>query len=244
MSKRAERALAKLRKLVADLAAVVDALATAAAGSQAIAVASKPRKPRFDAKTWPYQGQPHTVRQLAELAGVTPHTMRERLSRLPPEVAVGQGKTKFAPGRLRTFVVNGETLSVADLAKRAGISWVTMYQRLRRYSPEEAVRIPLQRRGITVRKPGPKAEPARKPIAATQAPTPAPTRAPTPAPTRAPTPAPTAAPEVIVPANVKRTVAKAPPGRFDVQQAPSTFGRIGQYEETGSAVARQYRRGA
>lgn len=46
--------------------------------------------------------------------------------------------------------------------------------------------------------------------------------------------------EVIVPANVKRTVAPPIPDRFAVSKAPSTFGRIGQYEDTGSAIARQY----
>lgn len=52
------------------------------------------------------------------------------------------------------------------------------------------------------------------------------------------------APEVRLAGDVKITVAKAPPGRFEVERAPSVFGRIGQYEKTGSAVERQYERKA
>jgi hypothetical protein len=217
----------------------------------------KPRAPRRDAKTFAYQGQQLTVLQLAGLAHVNSHTMRERLKRLTPEVAVAQGKAKFAPGARHTFELEGKRHTVADLAARAGVSWTTMWQRLKRHSPEVAISFGKQARGMQAfpRKKAKAAPPLLAsprvriaPVATaapTPAPTPAPTRAPTaaptPAPTRRPTPAPTAPPEVITPADVKRTVAKAPPGRFEVQHAPKIFGgRIGQYEHTGSAVSKRY----
>lgn len=183
-----------------------------------------------------------TVLQLAGLAGVNAHTMRERLKRLAPEVAVAQGKAKFAPGARRMFQLDGKPHTVADLAARAGVSWTTMWQRLQRHSPAEAISFGKLRQGQTRTQPRRrKAEPPL--LASPRVRTPKAVAAPaaTATPTAAPTPAPTPAPAPIVPANVKRTVAKTPPGRFEVQHAPRTFGRIGQYEDTGTAIARQYR---
>lgn len=214
-----------------------------------------PRAPRRDAKTWPYQGQPHTAAQLAAIAGIDSQAMRERLKRMPPEVAVAQGKAKFSPGSRRTFDIGGKPHTVGDLARLAGVSWSTMWQRLQRHSAEVAISFGKQPRGVPrfSKRAGKAVSPApllvdprvRTPKApgAAAAQMPAPTRAPTPVPTARPTPAPTPKPTpapAIVPANVKRTVAKTPPGRFEVDRAPSVFGRIGQYEKTGSAVERKY----
>lgn len=209
------------------------------------------------AKMWPYKGEQLTLAQLAALAGIKPTAMRERLVRLSPEAAVAQGQSRFQLGELRTWQLDGQALTVSELAHRAGVSRDTMRQRLRRHTPEVAVSFGRMPRGVQAfprRAKGPRKPiealavnvvPTQAPRAATPAPTPAPTAAPTPAPTprptRPPTPAPTAPPEPITPANVKRTVAKAPPGRFEVQHAPKIFGgRIGQYEDTGSAVSKRY----
>lgn len=240
----------ELQRLLGRMQAIVGELS----GGQVDVPAPAPRAPRSDAKTWLYQGQPHTALQLATIAGIDSQAMRERLKRMAPEVAVAQGQAKFAPGSRRLFDLDGKAHTVGDLARLAGVSWTTMWQRLQRHSAEVAISFGKLPRGVTrfpkTRKaaaaaPEPSSKPrARIPTLATSAPTPAPTRAPTaaptPQPTRAPTPASTPAPAPIVPTNVKRTVAKAPPGRFEVHAAPSVFGRIGQYEDTGSAVARQY----
>lgn len=83
--------------------------------------------------------------------------------------------------------------------------------------------------------------PAQTPIAPPRAAPPRPARAAVP-PTPASAPrAPKA--EVIVPANVKRTVAPTPKGRFDSGEVPPTFSGagIGHYEATGSAIERAHR---
>lgn len=247
----------ELQRLLSRMAAIVGQIC----GGAPAGPDKPPRPPRRNARTYAYQGQHLTVLQLAGLAGVNAHTMRERLKRMAPEVAVAQGKAKFAPGARRMFQLDGKPHTVADLAARAGVSWTTMWQRLQRYSPAEAISFGKLRQGQTRKQPRRrKAEPpllasprvrTPKAVAApaataapTAAPTPAPTRAPTlvptPRPTRAPTPVPTPAPAPIVPANVKRSFRKAPPGRYEADSAPPTFGRIGQYEDTGSAIARQY----
>lgn len=216
----------ELQRLLGRMQAIVGQLC--AGGADLPAQARRvPRAPRRDAKTWPYQGQPHTAAQLATIAGIDSQAMRERLKRMPPEMAVAQGKAKFSPGSRRTFDIGGKPHTVGDLARLAGVSWTTMWQRLQRHSAEVAISFGKQPRGVP-------RFPKRAGKAVTPAP-PVPTARPTPAPTPKPTPAP-----VIVPADVKRTVAKAPPGRFEVERAPRVFGRIGQYEKTGSAVERQY----
>lgn len=238
---------AELQQLLDRLGALVGKLVGAEPAKR-----SPPLRVHPSAKLWPYKGEQLTLAQLAALAGIKPTAMRERLVRLSPEAAVGQGQSRFQRGELRTWRLDGQDLTVTELAARAGVSHDTMRQRLRRHPAEVAVSFGRMPRGVQAfprRAKGPRKPieaaavnvvPTQPPRAATPAPTAAPTPAPTPAPTRRLTPAPTAAPEVITPANVKRTVAKAPPGRFEVHHAPSTFGRIGQYEDTGSAVAQQY----
>lgn len=243
----------ELQQLLDRVGALVGQLCGAAPAKRQMPLRVHP-----SAKLWPYKGEQLTLAQLAALAGIKPTAMRERLVRLSPEAAVAQGQLRFQHGELRTWQLDGKPMTVADLAERAGVSRDTMRQRLRRHAPEVAVSFGRMPRGIQAfprRAKGPRKPiealavnvvPTQAPRAATTpaptlAPTRAPTAAPTLAPTRPPTPAPTAAPEVITPADVKRTVAKAPPGRFEVQHAPKIFGgRIGQYEDTGSAVARQY----
>jgi len=200
-----------------------------------------------EAQTFPYQGKMLTAAQLAKLAGVHRTVMRERLKRHTAEESVARGARKFTKGPRDLYELDGERLSVRQLAERAGVSWVTMWQRLRKRTPAEAL-LPNQRQ---------RAAPAAAPTP-TPAPSPAPTAAPRrairitpteqllaipPTPTRAPTPAPTA-PEVIEPPGVKRIVAKTPPGRFEVvDKPPSVFGRIGTYREPpASAAARALKR--
>lgn len=256
----------ELQGLLSRMAAIFGELAGGGPPVPTVAAAPSPRKraPRRNARTWAYQGQQLTARELAGLAGINVDAMRERLTRLTPEAAVAQGQAKFQPGTRRTFELDGQQMTVGDLAARAGVSWCTMWQRLQRHSPEVAISFEKMPRGIQ-RFPRKSAEPKGEPppllasarvrlpkaaAAPTPKPTQEPTRAPTSAPTAAPTKAstaptskPTTAP-VIVPADVKRTVAKAPPSRYEVQRPPATFGRIGQYERTGSAVERQYERKA
>lgn len=220
-----QRILTRVQDIVNKVSEVQPLLDRAKALTEKIAEPKPEAPPRPHAITHPYQGKPHTVAELAALAGVNRHTMRERLKRLTPEVAVAQGQAKFAPGARRMFELDGKPHTVAELAAKAGISWTAMWQRLQHHSAAEAVSFPKLPKGVQHRRTAP--APEAPPLLAS-------------ARVRTPTPAPTPAPAPIVPADVKRTVAKAPLGRFEVQHAPPVFGRIGHYEQTGSAVERQY----
>lgn len=199
-----------------------------------------------EAQTFPYKGKMLTAAQLAKLAGVHRTVMRERLKRHTAEESVARGARKFTKGPRDLYELHGEKLSVRQLAERAGVSWVTMWQRLRKKTPAEAM-LPNQRRRAA-----PAAAPTPTP-APSPAPSPAPTAAPRrairitpteqllaipPTPTRAPTPAPTPAPAL-----EPTTVIARPLGRYEVAAAPSIFGRIGSYPEPPrSAAARALKR--
>lgn len=173
----------------------------------------------------------------------------------PPEVA--------EPGRHGpppTHMLDGKPIYVRELARMAGCSKAAMQQRLSKHgmTPEQAVAAGAR---MTTGGASPKQKQARRVGGAHDAGV-----APPAPPTRAKSVfdvstgaaviakvratqhsvrafAPDA--EVIIPPDVKRTVAETPKDRrFEIDgPRPSTFGRIGQYESTGSAIERQYRSG-
>lgn len=203
-------------------------------------------------------GHQFTCRQLAELAGCSHQAMHRRLARgHSPAKAVAWGpadrnrKRPEAVGTPRQgkHEYNGQRYTCAQLAELAGCGWMAMRSRLRLMSPAEAVA-----RGAS--------DPhrKRKPDAPVKAQAPKP---PKPAPVKQTKPASSAdlsakswaiqakkkAPKVAAPTGpvvmlpgAKITRAPAPVGRFavDPRTVPCTFGRIGQYEDTGTAIARQY----
>lgn len=205
-------------------------------------------------------GHQFTCRQLAELAGCSHQAMHRRLARgHSPAKAVAWGpadrnrKRPEAVGTPRQgkHEYNGQRYTCAQLAELAGCGWMAMRSRLRLMSPAEAVA-----RGAS--------DPhrKRKPDAPVKAQAPKP---PKPAPVKQTKPASSAklsakSWSISEKKADKRTLKPADmPGegirtektvvtvakhfdRFAVDPAsvPSIFGRIGQYEDTGTAIARQY----
>lgn len=175
-------------------------------------------------------GKPMSVPELAALAGCKAGTMQYRLKTMgmTPEAAVAAG-ARMASGPVPTHTYNGQKMYASDLAKLAGCSLTTMHKRLTvgGMTPEHAVavgksmmrrahrRADIQARDAGVAPPAPpsRASSVFGPTLDRKA-------------------------EAATPPNVKRTVAPALPDRFTPTVFPSTFGPIGSYERTGSALER------
>lgn len=198
----------------------------------AVAARKRPNPPR-PALRHSYQGRLVSVNDLAEAAGCSWSCMQQRLRRHTPDVAVAMGAsgergvkrpeftraaTEAAAAKAKRFDYKGQQLTARELAALAGCTAKQMHLRLRHCSAERAVAMGAAdirgKRRFDVPSDGTQAraaEPARK--AAT-------------------TPAPAADAEIIIPANVKRTVAPPIPERFTPTHAPQHFsGRIGRYDE-------------
>jgi hypothetical protein len=151
------------------------------------------------------------------------------------------------------FSLNGRPVTVRELAALAGCSKTAMHERLTAagLSPEAAVamgrshRVAPRRPRVTdagVAPPAPTFpksvfEPAPPPVVTVPR---AHTMAPRPQPPQVSI-APVAfkpGQQAIVPDDVKRTVAPTPRERFAGDDDAMTFGRIGEYEDTGSALSR------
>lgn len=263
---------------------------------ESAAAATGPRPPRGRRfKTYDFGGNQLTLAELAAAAGCTCAAMQWRLRFKSPDEAVAMGAravrvaapapppraavSHAKPARTyspRTYLYQGQDLTVQQLATIAGCSLMAMYGRLLTRTPDAAVvmggtqsnrdRAAARRRGTAPAAAAPDNPPAPPPASSdanvdlgeTPAPgkretprdhQPAPAPAPEARPYRTTAPAPVPSPaafkrnqEVIVPPDVKRTVAVTPKDRFAVDgPPPSTFGRIGQYAETNSALARAYR---
>ena len=178
----------------------------------------------------------YSARALAEMAGCKLQAMQYRLAvmGLTPEAAVAAGARMENPnkGNKPRYEFRGQMLTAAELAAIAGCAPGAMHNRLTisRVTPEEAVaagaRMPRRPRQMQAKA---KAS-ARDAGVAPPAP---PTRAPSVFEVKLDRSA-----EAVIPPNVKRTVAPALPDRFAPVVVPSTFGRIGSYERTGSALER------
>lgn len=172
----------------------------------------------------------------------------------PAPVSVASGMPVKGRGDPLRFNLGGQLLTIGELAAKAGCSWTCMQQRLRHNSPERAVALggpgPTGRRrsspaATATAAPQPAGQPkaARPEGKGQRTAKPAGPRLTKPSNKPAmplkPQPAGFTSAEAVVPPNVKRTVATPPQDRFAVSQPQqSTFGRIGQYESTGSALER------
>jgi len=180
--------------------------------------AAKEPKPAREPARHAFNGQQLTARELAEAAQCSLTCMRERLRRMPAERAVqmgppGEQGVKFRGLReataermrkARRWEYKGQQLTARELGALCGISTHQMTLRLRNNTPEQAVAMG----GIGRKGPGRAKAPAA-PITRTL-----------------PQDA-----EVIVPANVKRTIAPPIPERFASTGAPRHFsGRIRRYD--------------
>jgi hypothetical protein len=233
-----------------------------------------PRKVAEKLRLFDVGAEKLTARELAERAGVDIETMRWRLKSRTAEQALALGpadRTRRSQAA-KLWSLGDEQLTVPQMAERAGCQVSSMYARLKTYSPAEAVAMgPSQtlkdrakaKAAATPPAPAPfspsvfDVKPPPAPAVATSPrvtlpPPPKPEKprtpsaAPKPAPMgRVPSLAPLARDQpTITPDDVKRTVAQPLRSRYDVDQVPSTFGRIGQVEDTGSAVSRAYGGGA
>lgn len=181
-------------------------------------------------------GKPLTLRQLAQLAGCSPGCMTQRLKRHTPEAAVAMGaadKTRIALetaaprtesanktrlASVERFPFKGQQLTCAELAALAGITPHRMRLRLRYRTPEQAVAMGSTkgRKGAAIQSLGQVRAPKSRnvePLAANA--------------------------EVIVPPNVKRTVAPTPADRFAITSAPQHFSarKPGQYDADAGETA-------
>lgn len=215
-------------------------------------------------------GHEFTCKQLADLAGCSPQTMHRRLARgMVAAAAVAWGpadRNRARPNapasvtvRPGKFEMAGQRYTCRALASMAGCSVIAMRSRLRTLSPAEAVA-----RGAADSHRRRKADDDLKTPVRPSRMEPKPPKPPKPAKvkqTKPPASAKLSAKSwsigekkadkrVLKPTEIKGeaivtpktvvTVAPTPMPRFAVTHAPSTFGRIGQYEDTGSAIARQY----
>ena len=213
-------------------------------------------------------GQQYTCRQLSEMAGCSNQAMHRRLALgHAPAEAVAWGaadrnrkrpEAKGRPGR-GIHDLNGRLYTCNALALMAGCGMFAMRARLRSMSPAEAVA-----RGAADSHRRRKADDELKTPVRPSRMEPKPPKPPKPAKvkqTKPPASAKLSAKSwslgekkadkrVLKPTEIKGeaivtpktvvTVAPTPMPRFAVTHAPSAFGRIGQYEDTGSAIARQY----
>ncbi len=189
-------------------------------------------------------GKPVSVPDLAALAGCRPGTMQYRLKTMgmTPEAAVAAG-ARMLSGPVPTHTYNGQKMFASDLAKLAGCSLTTMHKRLTvgGMTPEEAVAVGkcMKRRAYRktdIAKGDAGVAPPAPPTRAKSVFDVTPATGPVPRKPQEMALDPKAA--VIIPPGVKRTVAPTPPDRFAPTFVPSTFGRIGSYERTGSALER------
>lgn len=186
-----------------------------------------------------YMGRSVSIADLARMAGCDWNCMSQRLRHRTPEEAVAMGPagapgvrrgprtaiaTKARVAGAKRFAYQGQQLTAAELAALAGTTAHQMQLRLRSKNAEDAVALGPAR-------PRAKNKKAAKPQPATGARLSTPVN-PAAMPLRQQAPfKPEAA--VVVPANVKRTVAPPMPDRFAVAAAPAHFAaqRPGQYDE-------------
>lgn len=163
----------------------------------------------------------------------------------PPRPEYDGKRERAAKEMTRVITLNGQPTTILALAALAGCSWDVMRYRLKNNSPEQAVAMgpaDRQRNHHSKRAEAAKPEPKRT----RQAKCPVPRtddyqRRVKPGSKLEATlewrGAKLDDAEVITPPNVKRTTWPTPPDRFAVQPR-GNFGRIGQYERTGSAIER------
>lgn len=205
-------------------------------GAALTMVEGAPPEPPAPLAKYTLNGARRTIAELADLAGCSRTVMHRRLTGdgMAPEEAVAVGAKRHSPGT--TYRIDGEHRTCRELADLAGCSVEAMKGRLRRMNPTEAVALgatpargPASRwklQKMPADAPTP-VELALEPLLRAIAPVP---------PTPAPAPKP-ALLEPIVPADFEPIVPQA----REPAPVPSTFGRIGEYEETGSAIERAAR---
>lgn len=180
-------------------------------------------------KTHPYHGRSLTTSELAALAGCIRSTMKRRLCRMSAEEAValgGPSPTGFNSKSV-LYEFNGEKLTCSELSRRTGISIQTLHYRLKTMGQSVQVAVAMK----ALAKPASSAKLSAKSWSIEERKADKRTLKPTEIPGEA----------IVTPKTVV-TVAPKPRDRFYVDPAYvlPTFGRIGQYEDTGSAIARQY----
>jgi DNA-binding transcriptional regulator YhcF (GntR family) len=91
-----------------------------------------------------YNGEIRLTRELAEIAGISPSTLRGRLKYVSIEEALSPDYVKPPQPRKELFygyfyTINGETLRISDWAKKLGITREGVCQRLQRHPPDVAL---------------------------------------------------------------------------------------------------------
>lgn len=213
--------------------------------------------PRSKARLYQLGDEQLTIAALAERGHCSPTTMYARLQkhsvaeavamgapdrnrvgqvRLPPKP--GEGPLEHGKGWSRQLVLypfKGEKQTCDQLAKLARCHRSTMHERLKRMSAEDAVALGKDAR--KARKSAAAAPPAAplEPVVLNRPPARSRQQ-----PMTVAKPAPLVAPdaEPVRPPGLEPVTRARPLGRYEVAEVKSTFGRIGQYEETGSALSR------
>ena len=89
-----------------------------------------------------FQGRPATTAELAKLAGCSAGAMRLRLQTMSAEQAVSQVQTRpsdWVHPKSKRYELGGKSLTLRQLAERAGCKVTTMRDRLQNMTPAEAV---------------------------------------------------------------------------------------------------------
>ena len=86
-----------------------------------------------------YQGQTKSVGQWAAHIGISPNSMRKRLAKWPLSQALTKPREPFVPLSSRFITHQSETLSVADWARKTGLSRQLIRFRLEKGLPLEQV---------------------------------------------------------------------------------------------------------
>jgi hypothetical protein len=245
-----------LRRSIAEAQAALPPPSPAPAVAAEPVATEKPPQGRTLGR-YTLNGQPMRIQDLADLAGCSWATMQQRLRRRTPEEAVAMGApgpqgvrqtaaaVQASAAKATRHPYGDQMLTVHELAALAGCSAKVMHLRLRHATPARAVALgtpgPVGRRRRDVDETAAAALPARRPAA--PSPASAPAAPPAPALRRKVVlrpPAEKAAPvEVIVPADVKRTVHKRPepppvpahfssrrPGQYDADASHTVLARV------------------
>lgn len=193
-----------------------------------------------------FGGEKKTVKDLADLAGCSAEAMRTRLKTYSPEIAVEMGKADpsrrpegWSHPSAKRYTFNGQQLTISELAKLAGCKDNTMRGRLKTMEAVEAVAMGAG--DVKRKRPGsgnftPRGKSASSQALSDKSWTIKERK-------QADAKKPAASGPVIVPKGLVIQRAPKPLDRFHIDPAsvPSHFGRIGQYESTGSAIEAQYR---
>ena len=136
------------------------------------------RKGSTSGQTYEWQGQQLTMRQLADISGCGKSCLRQRLKKMDLAAAIAMGPgdrmRRYKGGPMfntpdglhpttKRYTVGAETLTLKELAARAGVPACSMRARLLRHEPAVALAMGKAGLGRRVNKREPKPKPPPKP---------------------------------------------------------------------------------